>query len=177
MILTEDFKAISVLFVCTANVCRSPTAHGVFEDFVARAGYKRLFNVDSAGTNANHSGKPPEPRALSVAADCGYDLSSLRARSLDDGDFRIFDYIVAMDQSHVDKLEARKPEDFAGSICLLLEHSELPSMEVPDPYYGSKNDFVLAMNLIEEGCISLLENLVSAHFPSADLDDGAVISD
>lgn len=153
-------RVISVLFVCTANVCRSPTAHGIFLDYISRTGWSSNFRVDSAGTNARDGGKPPEDRASKLARDAGYDLSSLRARAILDADFASFDYIIAMDDGHIEKLQARAPADFKGRIALLMEFSDKPEMrQVPDPYYGSMNDFRIALRLIEDGCIGLLEKL------------------
>lgn len=153
---------VSVLFVCTANVCRSPTAHGVFLDFVARANYSDAFVVDSAGTKAQHSGKPPEGRAQKVALQAGYDLSDLRARPLAESDFDEFHYIIAMDSSHLEKINSMAPDEFKGSAALLMDYANEPEMsEVPDPYYGSTNDFRVALDLIEQGCIGLLEHIVA----------------
>lgn len=164
--MAVEHKALSILFVCTANVCRSPTGHGVFLDFVERAGLSSRFYVDSAGTNAKKDPKPPEPRAQKIATKAGYDLSALISRPIVDADFKVFDYFIAMDQSHVDKIKAAQPADFKGNIALMMSFSDNEEYtDVPDPYYGSTGDFRTAMNLIEEGCIGLLEHLVNEYFP------------
>lgn len=157
-------QPISVLFVCTANLCRSPTAHGVFEDFLRRAELESYFHVDSAGTNVSHPGNAPEERAQQIAIRAGYDLSHLQARPLEAADFDNFQYIICMDSSHVEKVRERQPPHFLGSAELLLHYcGSLKDSEVPDPYYGSLGDFKRAMLLIEEGCVSLLEDLVERH--------------
>ncbi len=154
---------VSVLFVCTANVCRSPTAHGVFEDYLKRTNLEAYFNVDSAGTKAQHTGKPPEARAQKIAVKAGYDLSHLIARPLLDEDFMRFDYIIAMDSGHLNHIESMQPPTFAGTAALLMSFSNeyQGSLDIPDPYYGATNDFVVALDLVEQGCIGLLEHIVN----------------
>lgn len=157
----NSLKPIGVLFICTANVCRSPTAHGVFLDFIKRANYEDSFVVDSAGTKAQHSGKPPELRAQKIALAGGYDISQLEARPLAASDFDDFDFILGMDNGHIDNINQMKPQGFAGTVELLMSYAQnAESNEIPDPYYGSTNDFKIALDMIEQGCIGLLEQLV-----------------
>jgi protein-tyrosine phosphatase len=90
----------SVLFICTGNICRSPTAEGVFRKMVADAGLAHAIRVDSAGTHAYHVGEPPDTRSQAIARARGYDRSGLRARRIEPGDFAAFDLILAMDRDH-----------------------------------------------------------------------------
>jgi protein-tyrosine-phosphatase len=93
-----------VLFICTGNICRSPTAEGVFRHLVERAGLADTIHIDSAGTHDYHVGNPPDARAQAAAARRGYSLSGLRARQVADSDFAAFDFVLAMDEhnrSHV----------------------------------------------------------------------------
>ena len=94
-------KTINVLFVCMGNICRSPTAHGVFEAFVERAGLSGQIKVDSAGTHAYHIGDAPDPRSQATALAHGYDLSSQQSRLIKKEDFETFDYILAMDKPNL----------------------------------------------------------------------------
>ncbi|MEM8499270.1 MAG: low molecular weight protein-tyrosine-phosphatase [Pseudomonadota bacterium] len=160
----SDAQKISVMFICTANVCRSPTAHGVFQDFVDRAGLSEHFLIESAGTNVRDPGKVPEARAQKVAQALGYSLSGLSSRTFEQTDFDEYDYIIGMDRTHIEKLEAIRPPQHTGTVRLLLSYANyLQESEVPDPYYGAMSDFRIAMQLIEQGCISLLEALVAKH--------------
>lgn len=174
----EEMASVGVLFVCTANVCRSPTAHGVFEDFIDRAGYSDLIHVDSAGTKAQHTGKPPEARAQKIAVRAGYDISSLVARPLLESDFDEFDYIIAMDSSHLTRIEEMRPPTYSGHTARLMEFADDRSMlDIPDPYYGSTNDFVVALDLIEQGNIGLLEYIVGKHYQRLSDNTGKVGTD
>ena len=91
-------EKINILFVCLGNICRSPTAEGVFKTMVEKAGWQDLFHTDSAGTAAYYVGEPPDRRAQKHAKARGYDLSKLRARFISPQDFRKFDYVLVMDK-------------------------------------------------------------------------------
>ena len=151
----------SVLFVCLGNICRSPTAHGVFARQVEAAGLAGHVHVDSAGTGAWHVGEPPDARASAAALQRGYDLSAQRARQVTLADFHNFDYILAMDRSNLMHLEDLEPAGYAGHLGLFLEfHPNSPIHEVPDPYYGGDQGFEEVLDLVEaagEGLLRALE--------------------
>ena len=149
-----------VLFVCLGNICRSPTADAVFRAQVARAGLRDAVQVDSCGTAAYHVGEAPDARASAAAARRGYDLSSLRARQFEVGDFERFDYILPMDESNLAHLAARRPAVYRGHLGLFLELApELGRREVPDPYYGGERGFEEVLDLVETAGERLLAEL------------------
>ena len=155
---------VNVLFVCLGNICRSPTAEGVFSALVNNEGLSQSIQVDSAGTGAWHSGSPPDHRAQAAALERGYDLSSQRARKVKDTDFHRFNYIIAMDrQNHLD-LSAIAPREMHSRIRLFLTFApELMVKEVPDPYYGGVKGFDEVLNLIEEASRGLLQDILRNH--------------
>jgi protein-tyrosine phosphatase len=156
----SDFKEKkSVLFVCMGNICRSPTAEGVFRHLVAEAGLVELIEVDSAGTHAYHVGEPPDRRATEAAMRRGFSMSGIRARRVADTDFDAFDLIIAMDQANVTALEARVPQPQRAKIRLFLEFSGREEAEVPDPYYGGTAGFENVLDLVEDASRGLLETL------------------
>ncbi len=148
-----------VLFVCLGNICRSPTAHGVFQALVARQGLAELIEVDSAGTGAWHVGKPPDRRATAAAAQRGYDLTQLRARQVCREDFNRFDYLLAMDASNLEDLRQLAPQQASARARLLLDFADRQESEVPDPYYGGDDGFEHVLNLVEEACQGLLQQI------------------
>lgn len=151
---------IRVLFVCLGNICRSPTAQGMFERLAREAELAQFIQVDSAGTGAWHVGEPPDARAQAEAARCGVDLSRQRARSVDATDFESFDYILAMDRSNLAELEARCPPEYIERLHLFLSFAAETEMEdVPDPYYGGTQGFSRVLDLVEAGSLGLLEHL------------------
>ena len=147
-----------VLFVCMGNICRSPTAEGVFREFVRRQAPELQLEIDSAGTHDYHVGEPPDPRTLRAAASRGLDLSSLRARQVDAGDFERFDLILAMDRLNYATLLDRSPRQFHARIRLLLEFAgnEGGREDVPDPYYGGAKGFEEVLDLLEDASAGLL---------------------
>lgn len=146
-----------ILFVCTGNICRSPTAHGIFRDLVKNHELQSLVDVDSAGTHGYHIGEGPDHRAVEIAKLKGTDLSTLRARKLEGRDFKDFDIIIAMDQGHMDIMHAMQPEGSTASLKMFLEFSPVNEMrDVPDPYYGSMKDFENVYDLCLEACHGLL---------------------
>lgn len=150
----------SVLFVCLGNICRSPTADGVFRELVKREKLDHRIRVDSAGTAGWHQGRQPDPRTVSVAKQRGYDLSVLRARQLVVEDFDEFDYILAMDKQNLKDINTMRPAHFAGHTGLFLDFApSLGYREVPDPYYGEADDFALVVDLVEGAAQGLLEHL------------------
>lgn len=149
-----------ILFVCLGNICRSPTAHGVFEHLAAEAG--QPVYVESAGTGGWHVGDPPDRRATDEAAKRGYDLSHLRAQQVTPRDFARFDLIVAMDHSNVAALERMRPIDSETPVRLFLDFADADRDEVPDPYYDGGFDLVL--DLIEDASRGLLTALAQGRY-------------
>jgi len=148
---------VRVLFVCLGNICRSPTAHGVFQAMVDAQGLGERVWVDSAGTAAWHEGKAPDPRSSDFAARRGYDLSQLRARQAIAEDFSRFDYILAMDSENLSNLKQLQPTDGGAQLDLLLSYADgIERTDVPDPYYGNGQGFDLVLDLIENACAHLL---------------------
>lgn len=153
-------QQIKILFVCTGNICRSPTAEGVFKRFVAEADLEQRIASDSAGTHDYHVGEPPDARAQKAAAHRGYDLSNLRARQVSRRDFSEFDYVLAMDQANLRLLERLCPQEHARKLKLFLEFSaDRAVREVPDPYYGGADGFERVLDLVEQASRGLLAHL------------------
>lgn len=152
---------IKVLFVCLGNICRSPTAHGVFRQMVADAGLEGEIFIDSAGTAAWHEGKGPDARSVTHALRRNYDLSDLRARQVVADDFLKFDYILAMDEENLRNLHKIAPNTFTGHLGLMLEfgNAQKTQQEVPDPYYDGEQGFEQVLNLLERSCELLLEHI------------------
>jgi protein-tyrosine phosphatase len=152
-------EPFGVLFVCTGNICRSPTAEGVFRKLVADAGMSGAILADSAGTHGYHIGEPPDVRALSAAARRGYDLSGLRARRIERADFERFDLIVAMDRGHLAIL-SRMAGTATHKLKLMMSYaSRFNEEDVPDPYYGGAQDFEQVLDLLEDGARGLLDSV------------------
>jgi protein-tyrosine phosphatase len=150
-----------VLFVCTGNICRSPTAEGVFRHVVAAAGLSGRFHIDSAGTHGYHIGEPPDSRAVALARTRGYDLSGLRARQITAADYADFDLLLAMDRGHLKILRRQAPPHEVERARLFLSYApDCGTDDVPDPYYGDERDFVQALDLIELGSRALLDALI-----------------
>jgi protein-tyrosine phosphatase len=152
----------SVLFVCTGNICRSPTAEGVFRHLARERGVLERILVDSAGTIGFHAGEPPDPRAIEHAARRGYDLSGLRARQVTLADYHRFDRILAMDRSHLRELKGEAPKGTLSRIIKFLDYSERwQGLDVPDPYYGGARGFEEVLDMVEEASARLLEEIVA----------------
>lgn len=153
--------ATRVLFVCMGNICRSPTAEGVFRHLVGQQGLSAEIIIDSAGTHDYHVGDPPDARSQAAAARRGYDLSTLRARQVARDDFRAFDYILAMDETNLRQLRQQCPEDCRDRLKLFLEFADDGAVrEVPDPYYGGAQGFEQVLDLVEQAARGLLRNIV-----------------
>lgn len=150
----------SVLFVCMGNICRSPTAEGVFRAVAAQAGLATRVRAASAGVGDWHVGSPPDRRAIQAARRRGYDLTALRARQVEIGDFTRFGWILAMDRSNLKALDAMRPREFGGHLGLLLDFApELGTRDVPDPYYGGPDGFEHVLDLVETASAALLARL------------------
>ncbi len=160
--MTEKTK---VLFVCLGNICRSPTAQGVFEKMVHDAKLTDKFEIDSAGTAAYHIGKQPDPRSIKHAAKRGYKLEHQKARKVDYSDFMYYDYILAMDKSNFDDLFHLCPHEMKHKLHMMLSYADKKlldkinngSNEVPDPYYEGEAGFEKVLDLIESGCKGFLD--------------------
>jgi protein-tyrosine phosphatase len=151
-------RTASVLFVCTGNICRSPTAEAVFRALVERAGLARSIAIDSAGTHDYQLGQPPDPRAIEQARLRGYRLPDRSARQFELEDFKRFDWILAMDMFNLSQLEEMKPPGYPGHLGLFLDvDPECNVLEVPDPYNGETKDFVRVLDLVERAAKALLE--------------------
>lgn len=150
-----------VLFVCMGNICRSPTAEGIFRHLVREAALEEQILIDSAGTHDYHVGAPPDRRAQAAAAQRGYDLSALRGRQVARSDFDEFDYILAMDAENLANLKRIKPPPHRAQVGLFLEHSRrFSEREVPDPYYGGTQGFEHVLDMVEDAAAGLLERIL-----------------
>lgn len=155
---------IKVLFVCMGNICRSPTAQGVFQSLVSEAALTEHIHVDSAGTHAYHVGEPPDARAREAALRRGVDLGDQQARRLTPTDFEAFDYVVAMDQGNYEDMSQLCEAELLAKLRLFLEFApELGMLEVPDPYYGGATGFERVLDLIEAGAKGLLAEIRQQH--------------
>jgi protein-tyrosine phosphatase len=151
---------IKVLFVCTGNICRSPTADGVFRHIVAAEGLMAEMECDSAGTHGYHIGEAPDPRTVKAAKARGFDLSTLRARRVRREDFEEFDLILAMDQGHFAHLDAMRPNGARAQVKLFLDYHPAGTLkDVPDPYYGGPQGFEDVLDMVEETSRALLARL------------------
>ncbi len=151
---------VKVLFVCTGNICRSPTAHGVFRDMVGAAGLAGRVEVDSAGTHAYHVGEPPDRRSTEAARRRGFELKDLRARALKKGDFAEFDLLLAMDRGHLEIMRRACPPELHERLALFLSFApQLGLTDVPDPYYGAGDGFERVLDMIEAGSAGLLAHI------------------
>ena len=158
--MTKPSAKISVLFVCMGNICRSPTAEGVFRKFVSDAGLDDIIHSDSAGTHAYHSGQKADRRARAAAERRGYSLEDIRARPVTDMDFEGFDYILAMDLDNLEMLQHSSDVEHHAKISLFLDFStSAKGGEVPDPYYGGSTGFERVLDLVEEASEGLLERV------------------
>lgn len=155
---------VKVLFVCMGNICRSPTAQGVFEALVEREGLAQHIGIDSAGTHAYHVGEPPDQRSQQAAKRRGIDLSTQRARKVRPEDFFEFDYVLAMDRSNYEILRDTCHPDYQDRLRLFLEFApQHGEQDVPDPYYGGAQGFERVLDLIEAAAAGLLAELRTRH--------------
>lgn len=154
---------VAVLFVCTGNICRSPTAEGVFRHKADAAGLSSAVMIDSAGTTAYHVGEPPDRRAAAAAHRRGYDLNGQTARQVRPDDFRRFDLLIAMDQGHYKRLRAIAPDDDARARVVMMSafasHPDTAPADVPDPYYGGGDGFERVLDMLEDAAEGLLAHV------------------
>lgn len=160
---------LRILFVCTGNICRSPTAEGVFGALVAASGLGSSIEVRSAGTHGRHrAGEPPDPRAVSAARRRGIDIGTIRARALRAGDFHRFDRLIALDRYNYETLRSRCPQNQGYKIHLLMHFApEWNTMEVADPYGGGAELFEQALDRIEAAARGLLVVVKKEWLPAA----------
>ncbi len=157
-------RRVSVVFVCLGNICRSPTAEGVFRKLVESHGLMKFIEVDSAGTSNWHVGERPDSRAIDAARSRGYDLSGFRGRQATASDFASFDYVLAMDEDNYTHLESLASIAQSDKLHLFLDFAKgVPETEVPDPYFGSAGGFPHVLDLIENASQGLLDHIVSEY--------------
>jgi len=150
----------AILFVCMGNICRSPTAEGVFRHFVLQAGLQDRVHIDSAGTLDYHAGSPPDDRACHHASLRGYDLSELRARQVHPKDFQTFDLVLGMDEQNMRWLNRYCPQDQKHKLRRLMEFAPAGrGTVVPDPYSGGADGFEIVLDHIEAACAGLLRHI------------------
>lgn len=156
-------KHYSVLFVCMGNICRSPTADGVFRHMVAAQGLQDRVTVDSAGTHNYHPNSPPDARSQEHAAMRGYDLSTLRARQIQQSDFEKFDLILAMDWDNLALVQSICPCGLERKVRRLTEFClTYEATVVPDPYYDGPSAFEEVLDLVEDACKGLMQHVRKA---------------
>ena len=150
----------SVLFVCLGNICRSPTAHGVFEQLLRDSGLSNSVTVDSCGTGDWHLDHAPDKRAQLTAKQHGFNLSHLRSRLICQADFCRFEYILVMDKNNLRDVLALCPEQYKYKCQLFLDFAkELGIQEVPDPYYGGDDGFEKVINMIKVASQNLIQEI------------------
>lgn len=155
-------KQIKVLFVCMGNICRSPTAEGVFNKVIIDKGAANRFVVDSAGTHAYHVGEPSDARSQQTARSRGVDLSKIRARKVMQSDFEHFDHILAMDSDNYHILVTESPAEYRHKIKLFLDYAPgRKEKDVPDPYYGGQNGFAHVFDLVEDASKGLYDAITN----------------
>jgi protein-tyrosine phosphatase len=153
-------KPQHIVFVCTGNICRSPTAHAVLRQRIAERGLGDRLAVDSAGLEAWHAGEPPDARSIRHARQRGYDMSDLRAQHFSAADFERADWVLVMDDGHLLHAARLCPPQHAHKLRLLVDFClSHDADEVPDPYYGQARDFEHVLDLVEDACEGLLSHL------------------
>ena len=155
---------VRVLFICLGNICRSPTAEGVFRALVRREGLSDQISTDSCGTSDWHIGGPPDARASEEAKRRGISLDDLKARQIHVDDFADFDYVLGMDKHNIDRLSQLCPPLYRDRVQLFLDFAPaLPIREVPDPYYGGDDGFRAVFDMIETASQGLLDDIRKTH--------------
>ena len=158
--MTTSETTVSILFLCMGNICRSPTAHGVFRHLVRQHGLTDRVKIDSAGTHNYHPGEPPDARSQQHAKRRGYDLSDLRARQLRQDEFAGHDLLLAMDWDNLALAEQRCPQEHRHKLRRLTEFCRRHDAPVvPDPYYGGHEGFEHVLDLVEDACEGLLDHV------------------
>lgn len=150
---------MKVLFVCLGNICRSPSAEGVFRRALEQAGLEQRITVDSCGIGDWHAGNPPDARAQAAAERRDINISGLSARQFSRDDFQAFDYILPMDYGNLRDIRAMAPAAHGAHVELFLAFAGTPQGEVPDPYYGGEQGFEDVLDMIEAASQGLIEHI------------------
>ena len=149
-----------ILFVCMGNICRSPSAEGVFRNMVKEHNLSQFFYIDSCGTHGYHTGQSPDSRSQYAAMRRGIDISQQTARTIEQNDFNRFDYILVMDNHNRSFLQSMADEVYLNKIHLFLEYAEnCKLIEVPDPYFGGEEGFEIVLDLLQQASIGLIKHL------------------
>ena len=150
-------KKINILFLCTGNICRSPTAEGIFRKKVEEENIEKFFFIDSAGTHGYHDGEAPDLRSQKECRKNNIDLSKIKSRKLNNEDIKNFDYIIAMDRNHYNFIMKKKQK---VNCSLLMTYAKKTNItDVPDPYYGSEKNFFEKSKIINDGIVGLIKEL------------------
>ncbi len=151
---------VKILFVCMGNICRSPSGEAVMNKLVKRAGLENEIECDSAGTIAYHEGEPADARMKRHAISRGYRLTSI-SRKFKEIDFENFDYIIAMDESNYNDLHSFDySKKYENKIFMMTDFTKNGNYrEVPDPYYSGPEGFELVLDILEDACAGLLEEI------------------
>ncbi|MEE2999261.1 MAG: low molecular weight protein-tyrosine-phosphatase [Pseudomonadota bacterium] len=156
---------VKVLFICLGNICRSPTAEGVFRKHIKNENLNHKIKIDSVGTGSWHVGNPPDKRSQEVATLRGYDISNQRSRQINNRDIEESDYLIAMDTNNISTLQELIPEEMKKKLFLFLEFApQLEQLDVPDPYYSGPDGFDLVIDLIEAASEGLLAHIKDTDF-------------
>lgn len=152
---------LKVLFVCTGNICRSPTGEGVFRHLLKEGGLDGHISTDSCGMEGWHVGKGPDSRSIQAARSRGFDISDLRARQIAPNDYHEFDLLLAMDKGHYQRMLDQAPDGTSDKIRMFLEPvaEAVGHLDVPDPYYGAADGFEHVLDLIEAGSRAWIDQL------------------
>jgi protein-tyrosine phosphatase len=158
--MTPPVSKIKLLFVCLGNICRSPTAEGIFRHLAREAGAEQLFDIDSAGTIGNHTNERADRRSEQAASRRGIDLTPHRARQVTQHDFEHYDYILAMDKSNLANLQAICPAEHLHKLALMMRYAPELGGEVPDPYFGGEAGFEKVLDMLGAACATLCADLL-----------------
>jgi protein-tyrosine phosphatase len=163
--MNDESKKIGVLFVCLGNICRSPSAQGIFSQLLIQQQLNEHFIVDSCGTAAFNIGKSPDARAIAATAKYGYNIDAQIARQIRDEDYLQFDYIIPMDRKNKMSVDAWKPKGFQGETELFMTYhaDNLGDTQIPDPYHSGPEAFYPIIEIIEQASLGLLQHILQKH--------------